>query len=165
VYKVLDKIRPISDVIKVDYELPGCAAEPSEIEATLVGLLKGNLPQLSSKSVCEECERERLEKPPKSFKRIFQEPEPKRCLLEQGYPCMGPSTRAGCKAKCPAVGIPCEGCRGPSVVGWDQGVAMLDALASISLDMVKNYDLKMYTGIFHRFTYAKSILAKLSRKG
>ena len=36
-----------------------------------------------------------------------------RCLLlEDHLPCLGPVTRAGCRARCPSVGVACEGCRG-----------------------------------------------------
>ena len=35
------------------------------------------------------------------------------CLLEKDHAsCLGPITLAGCNAKCPNLGVPCEGCRG-----------------------------------------------------
>ncbi|MEJ2520930.1 MAG: hypothetical protein P8Y91_11410, partial [Desulfuromonadales bacterium] len=46
--------------------------------------------------VCMEC-------------RILENP----CLLTENHlPCIGPVTQAGCRARCPSVGVPCEGCRG-----------------------------------------------------
>ena len=35
-------------------------------------------------------------------------------LIERQLACLGPVTRSGCKAHCPARGVPCEGCRGPA---------------------------------------------------
>jgi F420-non-reducing hydrogenase small subunit len=39
---------------------------------------------------------------------------PEICLINQGYACVGSSTRGGCGAPCPRAGHPCVGCRGPS---------------------------------------------------
>jgi F420-non-reducing hydrogenase small subunit len=39
---------------------------------------------------------------------------PDICLVNQGYLCIGTSTRGGCGAPCPQAGHPCVGCRGPS---------------------------------------------------
>ena len=36
------------------------------------------------------------------------------CLVNQGYLCIGTSTRGGCQAICTLAGNPCVGCRGPS---------------------------------------------------
>ena len=36
------------------------------------------------------------------------------CLINQGYLCIGSSTRGGCRAICTKAGYPCVGCRGPS---------------------------------------------------
>jgi coenzyme F420-reducing hydrogenase gamma subunit len=41
---------------------------------------------------------------------------PDICLINQGYLCIGSSTRGGCRAPCPRAGHPCVGCRGPSDV-------------------------------------------------
>ena len=41
---------------------------------------------------------------------------PDICLINQGYLCVGSSTRGGCRAPCPRAGHPCVGCRGPSDV-------------------------------------------------
>jgi F420-non-reducing hydrogenase small subunit len=46
----------------------------------------------------------------------FQQGEvlPDVCLINQGYLCVGTSTRGGCRALCTRPGHPCVGCRGPS---------------------------------------------------
>jgi len=159
--RVTQKLEPISSCVKVDYEVPGCPPEPDDIALIIGGILSGERVELPKKSVCDECERKRLEKPPAKVRRLFEEPEDKRCLLEQGYFCMGPATRGGCKARCPNSAVPCDGCRGPSAVSWDQGLAMLDALSTITYENVKDYSLATHTGTFHRYTYASSLLAKL----
>jgi len=41
---------------------------------------------------------------------------PDICLINQGYLCIGSSTRGGCHALCTRAGQPCVGCRGPSDV-------------------------------------------------
>jgi len=35
-------------------------------------------------------------------------------LIENSQVCCGPLTVAGCDARCPGLGIPCVGCRGPA---------------------------------------------------
>jgi F420-non-reducing hydrogenase small subunit len=42
------------------------------------------------------------------------EVDPDICLINQGYLCVGSSTRGGCRALCTRPGHPCVGCRGPS---------------------------------------------------
>jgi len=41
-------------------------------------------------------------------------PEPNVCFLSQGYICMGSVTLDRCLAPCPANGVPCTGCAGPT---------------------------------------------------
>ncbi len=88
--------QPISRFVQVDLELAGCPPERSEHLQTLAALARGGLPALPDYAVCMECRlRENL------------------CLLvEARQPCLGPVTRAGCRALCPSFGIACEGCRG-----------------------------------------------------
>ena len=90
--------QPLDHFVRVDFEIPGCPPEKSEYVRVLGALLRGGLPQLPEYAVCMECRlRENL------------------CLLlERRQACLGPVTRAGCAARCPSVGAPCEGCRGLS---------------------------------------------------
>ena len=154
----------LSDVVKVDFVIPGCPPNPDEISSVLTALLSGQTPTLSSKSICDECPLERLTEAPKKLRRIHEIPEPDKCLLSQGFLCMGPATRAGCDAECPRRGMPCTGCRGPSETVWDQGVAMLDALAAMEEDEISDFKLPRLAGTFARYTYASSKLDNL-RKG
>lgn len=154
----------LSDVIKVDFILPGCPPHPDEIANVLTALLSGETPKLSSKSICDECPLEHLTEAPKKLRRTHEIPEPDKCLLSQGFLCMGPATRAGCTAECPRKGMPCTGCRGPSETVWDQGLAMLDALAAMEADEITKFKLPRLAGTFARYTYASSKLDNL-RKG
>ncbi|NJD09246.1 MAG: NADH:ubiquinone oxidoreductase [Gemmatimonadetes bacterium] len=88
----------LDEIVKVDFGLPGCPIEKHEFLAAVANLLNGNLPQLPHYPVCAECR--------------FAE---NRCLLGQdGALCLGPLTIAGCDARCPSLGVACNGCRGPA---------------------------------------------------
>lgn len=87
--------RPISSVIKVDYEVPGCPMSRDELLDVISRLLHDSPPLTLSYPVCVECKRRET-----------------ICRYEEGDHCMGQVARAGCGAPCPADGIPCEACRG-----------------------------------------------------
>jgi F420-non-reducing hydrogenase small subunit len=61
-----------------------------------------------------------------------------RCLLEQGYMCMGPVTAAGCAKRgapsCISARVPCRGCFGPVRKDGNQLLDMMNALASNGID-------------------------------
>jgi sulfhydrogenase subunit delta len=87
--------RPISAVIEVDAEIPGCPIDRDEFARAVTHLLQGRMPYLADYPMCIECKlRENI------------------CMYQRGKTCLGPITRAGCNAICPAYGQPCEGCRG-----------------------------------------------------
>jgi len=87
--------RPVSAVVDVDFSIPGCPMDKKEFARCLTELLVGKTPQIPDYAVCVDCK--------------LRENE---CLLEKGVFCLGPVTRAGCEARCPASGASCEGCRG-----------------------------------------------------
>ena len=87
--------RPVSAVVKVDFSIPGCPIDKKEFLRCLTELLAGKTPEIPNYAVCVDCK--------------LRENE---CLLEKGIFCLGPVTRAGCEARCPANGASCEGCRG-----------------------------------------------------
>jgi len=68
--------------------------------------------------VCQECGRKKLKDMKPKHLTGFQRGEvlPEICLINQGYLCVGSSTRGGCRALCTRPGHPCVGCRGPSDV-------------------------------------------------
>jgi coenzyme F420-reducing hydrogenase gamma subunit len=88
--------QPLKHFVKIDLEIAGCPPEEEDYLATLGALARGGIADLPSYAVCMECR--------------WQE---NLCLLiEKKLPCLGPVTRAGCRAKCPSFGVVCEGCRG-----------------------------------------------------
>jgi F420-non-reducing hydrogenase small subunit len=90
--------------------------------------------------------------------------DPELCLLEQGLVCNGPATISGCGALCPAAGMPCAGCYGPSQDVIDFGARMISSLASvIEEDDPEMIDAALDTlvdpaGCFYRFSLARSVL-------
>ena len=88
----------ISEHVKVDFELWGCPVNGRQILATVNALLLGVAPTAQGEKVCLECKRRGAV-----------------CVLvTRGEPCMGPVTRTGCGALCPAFGRDCYGCHGPA---------------------------------------------------
>lgn len=107
--------QPFHHFIKVDFAITGCPPEKSELVATLASLLSGTFPVFPAYPVCTECRNRE-----------------NRCLLiEDNEMCLGPLIQAGCNARCPAVGIKCEGCRGP--------VAEANVAAEVQLYQEKGY--------------------------
>jgi sulfhydrogenase subunit delta len=93
-YETYD-VRPIEAVIKVDFAIPGCPIDRDEFIASVKALLLGKKPPIPDYPVCVDCKlRENV------------------CLYDLGKVCLGPVTRAGCKAICPTYGQSCEACRG-----------------------------------------------------
>jgi coenzyme F420-reducing hydrogenase gamma subunit len=90
-------VRKVSDVVRVDIELPGCPISKPEFEWLVRHLILGLEPQFPQYQVCVEC-KQRLN----------------TCVFDMGMMCMGPVTRAGCNAICPRNHLGCWGCRGPS---------------------------------------------------
>jgi F420-non-reducing hydrogenase small subunit len=161
----LPEQRPLKHFVKVDYTIPGCPPEVTDIAGTLTSLLGGEEPAVNRTQVCDDCPRKRLGEYDKSLKRINEEvPDPDRCLLEQGYFCMGPATMGGCGAPCPQSGNTCEGCRGKCLEVDDQGLAMIDAMTGLLTQLREGFDANMYSAMLYRFTYAESVISELARR-
>ena len=89
--------QPLSEFIKVEYEIPGCPVEKEEVLHGITSLLNGDSPPRYTYPVCVEC-------------KLNEYP----CVItEKNLPCLGPVVRAGCDARCPGLGLDCIGCRGP----------------------------------------------------
>ena len=167
-------IKPLKEWIKINYDIPGCPPQPKLIKETFQMLLSGKPVTLSEKTLCDECDLKREEK---KITRILRwgegEPDSSRCLLEQGYFCAGPATRAGCEAKCPSALVPCRGCMGPPENVTDQGAKMASAIASVAaIDEKNKVDpeqlatmIKDVIGSFYRFTLPSSIIPRKVSEG
>jgi len=110
--RLLPRCRPIDSVVEVDRYLPGCPPTPELFLAVLFdqpGFVVG-------KTVCHECGRQKLKdmRPTQLTGFMQGRVRPDICLINQGYLCVGSSTRGGCRALCTRPGHPCVGCRGPS---------------------------------------------------
>ncbi|GAA2673303.1 oxidoreductase [Actinoplanes palleronii] len=88
---------PIAAHVDVDYELHGCPIDRGQLLGVISALLAGRKPDLPAHSVCFECKRRH---------RVC-------VVVAHGLPCLGPVTRAGCGAICPAQQRGCYGCFGP----------------------------------------------------
>jgi F420-non-reducing hydrogenase small subunit len=99
-------------------------------------VLSGVLPPRGSifageKAVCASCGRMKQEKSFTALNRIHQvEPDPWRCLLEQGLLCQGIATREGCGGLCTGAGVACRGCFGKAEAIYDAGAKMVSAVSS-----------------------------------
>jgi len=94
----LNTSTPLASHISVDLELWGCPVNGTQVMAAIRSLLFGVLPQQEHDKVCLQCKR-----------------NGSVCVMvTQGIPCMGPVTRTGCGAICPAVGRDCYACFGPA---------------------------------------------------
>ena len=88
---------PISEHVKVDFELHGCPIDKRQLLEVIIALLHGRRPGIPSTSVCTEC---------KARGTVC-------VMVARGTPCLGPVTHAGCGALCPAYDRGCYGCFGP----------------------------------------------------
>lgn len=141
---LLPMLRPLDQVVDVDYYIPGCPPESHQITAVVDLVIKvirgeaqlppkGAVIGAGNSTVCDECPRARNVKLIKAFKRIqdIAPVDPTLCILEQGVPCNGVATRSGCNARCPQVGAQCIGCYGPAEGVMDYGARLMTAFASV----------------------------------
>lgn len=96
--ETLDKSTPISEHIKVDFELQGCPINKMQLLEVISAFLHGRKPNTPPHSVCLEC---------KARGTVC-------VMVAQGTPCLGPVTHAGCGAICPSFARGCYGCFGPN---------------------------------------------------
>jgi coenzyme F420-reducing hydrogenase gamma subunit len=95
--KTLATSTPISADVPVDFELHGCPIDKRQLLEVIKAFLGGRRPAVPRHSVCLDCKR-----------------RGNLCVMvAHGTPCLGPVTRSGCGAICPAYDRGCYGCFGP----------------------------------------------------
>ena len=109
-------VTPIDEVIEVDLYLPGCPPHAHFIFEALSSLVTGTRPRVNGETVCARCDRVMTKTDVTALKENHEGiPEEGVCFLSQGYICLGSATLDRCLAPCPAHGIQCTGCAGPTM--------------------------------------------------
>jgi coenzyme F420-reducing hydrogenase gamma subunit len=111
----------ISDVVKVDFTIPGCPIDKIEFLRFVNHLLIGIEPRLPNYPVCVEC---------RSKGNV--------CIVEEDGWCLGSVTRAGCDAICPTFGESCAGCRGILEEANIAGLVTVLTEKGFSIDEIKS---------------------------
>lgn len=169
-----DHVYSLGQIVKVDYMLPGCPPAVKLVNKLIDAIASGEPPSkwkiLPDYTQCEECGRKKLEEVKlRRFKRIHEEmPDPEICLLDQGFICLGPVTRAGCGAQCINANMPCRGCMGPAPGVADVGAKMIATLSTIIDDELPPEEvsklIKDLVGTLYRHGLASSIFGGKVKK-
>lgn len=168
-------VRSLSQVVKVDYFIPGCPPQTERLVEVFMAVVTGaELPPAGSvigadvKAQCDECVRKKTEN--KKITRFYRpweiEDDGITCFLEQGILCMGPATRAGCGHRCIKGNAPCRGCYGPPPGAIDPGAKMMSAIASV-IDEKEPAEIERVVegitdpaGLFYRFSLPVSLIRR-----
>jgi F420-non-reducing hydrogenase small subunit len=134
------------------------------ITSNILGFLRDNREFTDISNVCDTCDRVIGSKSTMTkVKRDYEGlPNLEDCLIEQGYICAGPVTKAGCGALCVRVNAPCSGCYGQTEWDVNQAERFADTVlkgfnVSLSKEALLS-QVKDPVGTFEKFTFA-------SRKG
>ncbi len=130
------------------------------IASNILGFLKDNRDFIEISTVCDTCDRiigskSTMTKVKRDYEGL---PNLEDCLIEQGYICAGPITKAGCGALCVRVNAPCSGCYGQTVWGVNQAERFADTVLKEYNVSLSKADLlaavKDPVGTFEKFTLA-----------
>lgn len=158
------RVAALNEVVAVDVFLPGCPPPVHLFAAALEAVLEGRPFNLPEDTVCNECLKSKEKRTifadkdlafPEMLRPLEQPPLEKRCLMEQGFFCMGAATRSGCGARCTQADVPCRGCMGPKRVGDNPRTEMMGALSVYNYALRDVYDRR---AAFNWFTGAHNNL-------
>ncbi|ACO03567.1 MAG TPA: Ni/Fe hydrogenase subunit delta [Persephonella sp.] len=119
--KSLERSRPVSDYIDVDFEIRGCPINKEALLEVIYSVILGKKPYNPEYPVCMECKR-----------------KGNPCVIIFGKPCLGSITSAGCGAVCPSYNRGCYGCFGP--VKNPQIETLKEVFQFLSLDQKEFYE-------------------------
>ena len=110
--------------------LANIPADTGDIYSNLMKFLKENREFIKISNVCDQCDLEIGSKSQMTkVKRDYEGlPNTNDCLIEQGYLCAGPITRAGCGGLCMRVNTPCSGCFGQTAWNVNQAERFADVV-------------------------------------
>jgi F420-non-reducing hydrogenase small subunit len=170
-----DTVKPLDQVVPVDFYIPGCPPTPALMTQAFEALLDPNPPALGSvlaesRAICHTCQR--LPSRPENlvlekFRRLYEsELDPEVCFLNQGIICLGPATRGGCGSRCMGANMPCRGCFGPVGEVRDQGAKIMSFLAALMPGKDPDHIRALVNtipdpgGLFYRYSLPSSILRR-----
>ncbi|HDD45270.1 MAG TPA: methyl viologen-reducing hydrogenase [Candidatus Desulfofervidus auxilii] len=171
----LDRVYALDEIVKVDVYVPGCPPHAKNIADAITALIKGETWSLPERSVCDSCPLKREKKASsgtvkRSLENLEFDPEKPldemRCIMEQGFLCLGPVTKAGCRGdsdapRCIRARIGCRGCFGPIRKGAKPMVEMMTAWSSIGLNAQAVPDRR---ALLNRFIGAHNNLRPLPKR-
>ncbi len=174
-----DTVKTLSQVVEVDYSVPGCPPTPALLAAAVEALLSGKLPPKGEvlapdRALCDECPRKET-KPEKLSLAGYKRPhqilaDQETCLLAQSLLCLGPATRSGCGALCIQGNMPCTGCFGPTSRVRDYGAKAVSGLASLieakddeAIDAALE-SIPDPVGSFYRYSLPASLLVRKKKE-
>ncbi len=130
-----------------------------EIASIALKFLRDNPDFHEISTVCDTCDRIRGRMQMNKIKRDYEGlPNLEDCLIEQGYICVGPITKAGCGGLCLRVNAPCTGCYGQTEWVSDQASRYADVVTkgfNVALSKEELLSqVKDPIGMFQKFTLA-----------
>ena len=140
--------------------LANLPSETEGIASSMMGYLKDHRDFITVSTVCDTCPRKigsksRMTRVKRDYEGL---PNMEDCLIEQGYLCAGPITRAGCGGLCLKVNAPCSGCYGQTKWDVDQAERFADIVTKTYNVALSKEDLlvqmKDKIGFSEKFTLA-----------
>jgi F420-non-reducing hydrogenase small subunit len=172
---LLPAVRTLGQIIAVDAIIPGCPPTPETMGHVIGDIIAGRRPQNGAVfahdyALCRECPR-KASKPDRieitRFKRLHATRwDATVCFLPQGLICLGPVTRAGCRARCIGANMPCRGCFGPTEKMEDFGAGAISLLAAVMADKNEADLMRLIdtiadpAGLIYRYCLAASVLGQ-----